>query len=436
MTCVCPRCFGEKGLKRRIEEIRPNYPNEKCTFHPRYKGVPIEAVTEIIDPVFRNHFGIGDYFRHMDEQEGDPLHLAVAELVESVDDEIAEAIAQKLRDDEDYWPADGGDPFYDEDQNYIRYEPEEFYHSDLWRNFCESIVHAQRFFNTDAKQLIAELFDEIHFQRDQHKRAPVYEIKPGDPNSMFHRARIADHLDKQEEITKNPAEKLGPPPKRLRRAGRMNPAGVACFYGAFDLETCIAELRPAVGLTIIGATFELIRPIFVLDATLFEAPMSSMSLFSKKHMSRIQQWKFMRNFMQEIAKPVRPSDEHLDYIPTQAVAEYFLHHHEFKQNGKSAKIEGIIYRSAQYPGGRNIVLLGDAAQVKKPATTDKKKPKRSDFGDAFPESIASFMGERAQPENPGLQVVDQSLRTHRITGARYDSAAQDDYMVELDELGF
>jgi hypothetical protein len=74
--------------------------------------------------------------------------------------------------------------------------------------------------------------------------------------------------------------------------------------------------------------------------------------------------------------------------------------------------------------------------VKKPATSDKKKPKSSGFGDAFPEPIASFMGERTPPEDPGLQVVDKSLRIRHISGARYDSAAQDNYMFEPGELDF
>lgn len=253
MIRVCPHCFGERGLKLRIEAIRPNFPNRKCTFHPRYKGVPIEAAAEIIDAVFKSHYGIGEFYRHSDEQEGDPLHWIIAELVESVNDEIAEAIVRQLAEDDDYWPPDGGEPFYDDSQNYVRYEPADFHHSAGWLNFCESIVHIQRFFNSDAKTLIAELFDEIHFQRDQHKKAPVYEISPGDPDSSFYRARIADNAKKRNELAKSPAEKLGPPPKRLRRAGRMNPSGVTCFYGAFELETCIAELRPAVGLTIVGA---------------------------------------------------------------------------------------------------------------------------------------------------------------------------------------
>jgi hypothetical protein len=44
--------------------------------------------------------------------------------------------------------------------------------------------------------------------------------------------------------------------------------------------------------------------------------------------------------MEQIAKPVPPNDEHLDYIPTQAVAEYLHHHHKLKRGGQGARIEG------------------------------------------------------------------------------------------------
>ena len=460
MTNVCPHCFGEPELKRRIIEIRPKFPNRKCSFHPRYKGVPIKAVAEIIDPVFRSHYYIGEYNPYVGEQDGDLLHLAIGELVEVVDDEIAEALTQQLMEDDDYWPPDGGEPFYEDHQNYVRhkfdeylppdgaeplydddwnytpYASEDYHHSILWQSFCDSIVYAQRFFNTDARELISELFDEIHFQRDHHKQSPIYEVKPGEAKSTFHRARLAHEDRKIDEIQEDPARKLGPPPKRQRRAGRMNSAGVSCFYGAFDLETCIAELRPAVGLTVVGARFELIRPIWVLDTTLFAAPMKSISIFSKNHMSRVQQWRFMRNFMHEIAKPVLPSDEHLDYIPTQAVAEYLLHHHRLKRRDRSVRIEGIVYRSAQYRGGMNIVLLGDAAQVKTSDTNNKRKPKSGGFSEVFSEPVATFMSERSLPNNPGLQVVDKSLQIRRVTSAQYDSSAQRRYSFEPGDLDF
>ena len=59
------------------------------------------------------------------------------------------------------------------------------------------------------------------------------------------RARIMDNSEEREQAREVPADRLGPPPKRSRRAGRTNAAGVGAFYGALDAPTCIAELRPA-----------------------------------------------------------------------------------------------------------------------------------------------------------------------------------------------
>lgn len=73
MMNVCPHCFENKGLQRRIVEIRPNFPDEKCDFHPRYKGVPIEKVAEIVDAVFRNNYGFGSYHPMLDDFKGDGL---------------------------------------------------------------------------------------------------------------------------------------------------------------------------------------------------------------------------------------------------------------------------------------------------------------------------------------------------------------------------
>ena len=36
---VCPDCFDEKGLQRRIEEIRPQFDEGKCDHHETKKGV-------------------------------------------------------------------------------------------------------------------------------------------------------------------------------------------------------------------------------------------------------------------------------------------------------------------------------------------------------------------------------------------------------------
>lgn len=418
MTNVCPHCFREEGLKKRIINIRPDFPDEKCHFHPRYKGVPASEVAKIIDPVFRSQYAWGDYNSYSGDQQGDPLEYLIAEMAMTEDESASKAVSDALIEDEVCWPQDGDEPFYADDQNYVRHGHVFDHHGKLWDTFVRSILHDQRFFNTRARELIAEIFDGLQYQRDNARRSPIYRIEPGEPGAFFYRARQANSESDIDRFLDAPEKELGPPPERQRRPGRMNPAGIGCFYGAYDLATCIAELRPLVGSMVVGAKFELTRPIYVLDTTRFEAPMKPLSVFSKDYLERVEQWAFMNTFAREIARPISPGDEHLDYIPTQAVAEYFLHHHGFKRDGQPAKIEGIVFQSAQLPPNKNIVLLGDAAQVRGPARYKYKRwPSDTEpFSNVF-----TSVFDQLHSYNPGLSLSAVPVEVLRVTGARFAS---------------
>jgi len=64
---------------------------------------------------------------------------------------------------------------------------------------------------------------------------------------------------------------------------------------------------------------------------------------------------FLYDFVNEISKPVqKDGTEHLDYIPSQIVCEYFAK--VFRtEDGKP--VDGLAYKSAILPGGINIVLF-------------------------------------------------------------------------------
>lgn len=157
MTRLCPHCFEESELKRRTEEIRPQASAGRCSFHPKYKGVPIEDVAQTIDEAFRANYVQGIVNSYSGDQPGDELPVLVHALTRAVDDDIIEAIAEQLIEDDDYWPPDGGEAFYADDQNYVEYEPDDYQQSRRWDAFCDSIVHSQRFFKksqgTDRRPL-------------------------------------------------------------------------------------------------------------------------------------------------------------------------------------------------------------------------------------------------------------------------------------------
>ena len=401
MTLVCPDCFGHAGLRRRLIEIRPSLPKAPCDFHPTKKGIPISNVAKIVDDVFRNRYCRGEYQPYGDAQHMGDLNGTLRDLVVADNGCVTSALAAELMDKERYWPPDGEEQFYNDEYYYVPNDYGFDDHSFTWRAFRRGILHEQRFFNSEALEKLNDIFDGLHLLRDGANNPAVYELKVADPNATFFRARISNTSDCIHRISKNPAKELGPPPDFLRRAGRMNSSGILAFYGAFDIDTCIAELRPAVGETVISAKFKLSRPILVLDTTKFSGRPKDINIFAKTYIKRMRLWKFMSTFMDEIAKPCLPNDEHLDYVPTQVVSEYLRHLHKFKQGDDEHTVDAIIYRSAQNRTGKNIAIFGDAGSVKDGA-------KNSEFP--------------WQRGKPSLLVDASSVECHTIRGVAHEKS--------------
>ena len=363
MTHFCPDCFHDKSLASQLVKARPDFPSEeKCDFHPTKKGIPDAYVAEIVDGAFRANYGWAETNSHFEV--GDPLDVILNDLVGPDDEPILEALKSALEDTEGYDFHRGGEAFYDDGQNFVRYKSSYNPLAEMWDRFKYDIAYRQRFFNERARNWLEQIFSDLHHQKDQSGRSPIYTISPGKSGWTLYRARRIDDEVKRKAACHQPELHLAPPPERLRKAGRLNASGVSCFYGAFDIETCLSELRPPVGSCVVSAAFELIRPITVLDMTRFTEEVQNRSVFSPVRQARLDQWRFMQLFRSEITKPVLPDDEIFDYVPTQAVAE-FVHINLAGKLGDGIKrIDGIIYESAQRPGGRNIALFGEAALVK------------------------------------------------------------------------
>lgn len=411
---VCPQCFATPGLVRRIIELRPQHPDRRCDFHPSLKGVPLAAVTRIVDTVFRQNYTLGIADDRFGDACGEDLETVISALTGAEDDTIASAISNDLIDNDPFWQPYGEGPFYSQDYGYVADMRSLGQHGRLWEIFRQGLLHEARFFNAEAEAQIAKIFEGVHHQRDVNGQGPVYMVRPGDPLSTFYRARIADDPAVSKAIKGQLAENLGPPPERLRRPGRLNPSGIAAFYGAFDLETCVAELRPTVGSVVMAARFAITEPICVLDTTRFSAAPKADDPFTRNAVERAAQWRFMRTFMFEIAQPISPNDEHLDYITTQAVAEYLNRRHLFSFASKKRSIDAILYRSAQHQEGLNIALLGPAAVVGGATDTDRGAAKTSEAYDIFREAF-----EPPPPPRARIRPIEGSLETHKVSTAHY-----------------
>jgi hypothetical protein len=132
----------------------------------------------------------------------------------------------------------------------------------------------------------------------------------------------------------------------------MSPSGIPMFYAAFDEKTSIAETSGGSKESVTIASFKTIKPFQVLDLTTLQP---TPSIFDEESRYLRQSTIFMSNFLYDISKPVvKDGSEHVEYVPTQVVTEYFRH--LFRPKNKKA-IKGIVYPSSVFAGGKSCVLF-------------------------------------------------------------------------------
>jgi len=156
-------------------------------------------------------------------------------------------------------------------------------------------------------------------------------------------------------------KEIGTPPVEFAlQSNRMSPAGIAMFYGAFDIDTARAETvdpKLHAGQILSIGTFQPLRDLRVLDlSNLPDIP----SLFDEGSHHRIHPLRFLYEFAHDIAKPIaRDGREHVEYVPTQIATEYFR---RVFRDGGGEPIDGIIYDSSRNPNGGAFVLFCENEQ--------------------------------------------------------------------------
>jgi len=209
--------------------------------------------------------------------------------------------------------------------------------ADEWDVFVERIRYHGRFFNDEARQYLDDLFGPL-LRGELHHGAPPLVTLGGDGSAIkrIFRGRAANTQAEQAAIYANPRCELAPPPAKLRRPNRMNAEGVRAFYGALDIETCVAELRPAVHGYVIVGTFELVQPVRVLDLRLIDNAVPQVSWFDPEFSEKVAAGEFVRELHDTMRVAVFPGDEFRNYLPTQVIAEYLA----------SKGVEGVLYVSS------------------------------------------------------------------------------------------
>ena len=146
----------------------------------------------------------------------------------------------------------------------------------------------------------------------------------------------------------------------------MNAPGIPVFYGAFDKNTCVAEVRALVGGKVVVSKFELLRNIRLLDFDALSEVDDGGSYLDPGYAERRGRAAFFKWLVGEISRPVMPQDEVFEHIPTQAMAEYLA-------SKASPPLDGIIFRSSQ-TGGMATIWCCSIMHLKSSLTISHQGP--------------------------------------------------------------
>ena len=220
-----------------------------------------------------------------------------------------------------------------------------------WKDFCDQVKHHVRYIFYRIKEGRINYFivkrepHEILDQLAQFVRdLGVFKSLP--KGTVIFRGRC----NKGNKKFKN-VDDLGPP-KNPKQPSRMSPAGIPMFYGSMEENTALEEVRDRKAKYITVASWKTLRKMKLMDLTnLPQIP----SLFDTDKDNLRPPIIFLHSFLRNFAKPV-PKDgrEHIEYVPTQIVTEYFRHIFRDEQ-GKP--IQGIIYSSCFKPGFPIVCIL-------------------------------------------------------------------------------
>lgn len=354
-THLCHNCVKDKFLKAEVKNSGTKVECMRCG--KMRQAMEFTALARRIDDAVQEHF-------EPSHEDFGPNWGEVAAEQAGIDTDVAEQMRQWMSNTRGFEARKDGD--YDDYNTSTVFEERRLDRGPYrrrWQEFKVSVKQEARFFNRQGETYLSDIFTGIELQANWQGEAVIVSWDP-DPARPLVRGRVAQSDEDLTTFLSNPAQELGPPPQGTASAGRMNALGVSAFYGALDVATCRAEVRPPVGSHVVFARFEIVRPLRILDMDALARIAVHGSIFDDDYPVRLARAAFLRNFGNEIAQPVMPRDEAFGYLPTQVVADYI---------GQRLGLDGILFRSVQ--AGRrknedgsfpqNVVLFNHAARVDK-----------------------------------------------------------------------
>lgn len=392
---VCTDCLGDEMLKSLLQL---NIQSHDCCvcLQTKYRVVRPVRIANFIGPFLPSH-----YFVYPDAPPDGAMKLEdiVADAIESDSKALCTSIAKHLTNQTLEHP-----DFYRAGQVYLPVpSPLEIEEDAMeqWRNIAIDLVQGRRFFNERAREFFESLIKEALDAREpgQHDLSAVVLTHP--QGTSFYRARIARNIAEAEQFAQHAAKELGAPPKDRTTNSRMSASGVSLLYVSEDTDTCVSEIRPAIGDTIAIGRFVSTTPMRFFDfrALSRELEHQRVSKFDSDFERKMSFRRLLQHVQDEIARPVRVHDQ--DYVVTQALAEFIRYH-------KEEKFDGIAFRSVQRSEGINYVIFN------KPENRKKLMPPT-----ATPKSHLPAIGDPDWRPTFDMAIDSKNVSIHQVTGVSY-----------------
>ena len=208
-----------------------------------------------------------------------------------------------------------------------------------WKNFSENVKHKARYF--DHK--------EFSVTKNLNKLNDFFERMKTTDDSIVYRARkIYSDKDKK-DIEKNESKELGKAPIHIVKNNRFSPLGISYGYFAFDEITALSEARASNNDEFAIGKFRLTNNLALIDFRKESFSKLVNPFLDTFNINTYYSSLIIKEFIEDISKPIEDEDTLLEYVPTQIMAEYIW----------SEGYGGFIFDSSQNENGGNIVIFGE-----------------------------------------------------------------------------
>lgn len=345
---ICPECIHEDYLANHIIKLDGK---NTCSYCNNKNAVPLDDIVPLI------HQGISRWYEDPTDSVGwcsrEGGWIGVDGLLSDISDIIFDHIGCDDDVANDICIAIPQEQWVRRDPYGMTEDDDLFY---TWEKFSQIVKHNMRYvffrsvkisnIHSHTSQELSP-FEILDIIGDIIEQCGL--IKDIEQGHLLYRARCTHSKTKRFTT----AAELGPPPAQHALSSRMSPNGISMFYGASDEETCKNEIVYENNVYITTAKWTTRSKIKAID---FSHGIPVPSIFSSET-SRIRPWilflnKFLHDFSKKIEKDNR---EHIEYVPTQIVTEFFRHIYHTKDN---EKILAIKYKSSRGPGNCYVLFCG------------------------------------------------------------------------------